>query len=52
MISSEKRLRCIMRMEQAERNSMAKSRSETESIELSVGFRKPRAAAVWKRSTP
>ena len=51
MISSEKRDRCIIKMEQAESSSMAKSRSETESMELSVGFRKPRAAAVAKRST-
>ena len=40
MISSENRDRCIIRMEQAERNSMAKSRSDTASMELSVGFRK------------
>ena len=51
MISSEKRERCIIKMEQADRNSMAKSRSETESMELSVGLRKPRACAVANRST-
>ena len=51
MISSEKRERCIMRMDSAEVNSMAKSRSDTESRELSVGFRNPRAWAVWNRST-
>ena len=48
MISSENRDRCIMRMDRAEVNSMAKSRSETESRELSVGLAKPRARAVWK----
>ncbi|CUO27314.1 Uncharacterised protein [Flavonifractor plautii] len=51
MISSENRDRCIIRMEQAERNSRAKSRSDTESSELSVGLEKPRACAVWNRST-
>jgi hypothetical protein len=34
--SSEKRDRCIIKIEEAERNSKAKSRSETESRELRV----------------
>ena len=51
MSSSENRDRCIIRMEQAERNSMAKSRSDTPSRELSMGFEKPSSSAVRNRST-
>ena len=42
--------RDIIRMEQADRNSRAKSRSDTESMEFSVGFLKPSSSAVRFRS--
>ena len=49
--SSEKRERCIIKMEQSDKNSRAKSRSDTPSSELSMGFWKPSSSAVRKRST-
>src|SRR5690606_15705398 len=48
--SSAKRDRCIAVIEAADRNSSAKSRSDTESRLLAVGRSKPKAAAVIWRS--
>jgi hypothetical protein len=48
--SSARRERCVARIAPAERNSRAKSRSETESIEFAVGRSKPSAFEVASRS--
>ena len=48
--SSDIRDRCVISSDAKEQNSMAKSRSETESSEFSVGLSKDKAAAVWARS--
>ena len=50
MISSEKRDRCIITVENAAASSMQKSRSDTPSSEFSDGPAKPSAAAVIARS--
>ncbi|MOA03443.1 hypothetical protein D3C78_1229500 [compost metagenome] len=49
-ISSARRDRCVAQIEAIDRNSSAKSRSETVSMELRVGSRKPSAFAVMWRS--
>ena len=49
-ISSASRERCVAQIEAIERNSSAKSRSETLSMELRVGSRKPSALAVMDLS--
>ena len=49
-ISSASRDRCVAQIAAIDRNSSAKSRSETLSSELRVGSRKPSAFAVMCRS--
>ena len=49
-ISSESLERCIMMMARSDKNSRRKSRSETESMEFSVGAVKPSSFAVNARS--
>ena len=49
-ISSAKRDRCMAQIDDADRYSSAKSRSDTASSELAVGRLKPSASAVMKRS--
>src|SRR6185369_1231234 len=50
MNSSARRDRCTAQIEAVLKNSSAKSRSETESIELAVGRAKPSRLAVSARS--
>ena len=51
IISSAKRERWVIKIDRSDNNSKAKSRSDTASIELSMGLEKPRSLAVSNRST-